>query len=238
MTTNKTHYQVLEVAPNAAEDEIKKAYKRLARIYHPDLNPKRPRSAEDRFKRLQQAYDVLSDPNSRHLYDQEHGFSPPRPPQPEYQPQSPPASQPYAPYSKRGKPFPTEYNDDEWTVYFHAEKKKNRWNRIGRRRKLSIVLWAACLLGSFVPATFWVSVSRSSVSWYEAPSLGTRLLWATIPLIMIWIGSWMSEEDGLDTSFGAVGNQTLGYFLEGLGWVSFAYLMWATLLGYVTYSYS
>jgi len=55
MSTGKTHYQVLQVDPSADEDEIKKAYKRLARIYHPDLNPKRPaprKTGSNNCKRL------------------------------------------------------------------------------------------------------------------------------------------------------------------------------------------
>ena len=74
MNQNRNHYQVLGIEANASEAEIKKAYKKLARTYHPDLNPKRPRSAHDRFRRLQEAYDVLSDPISRRQYDESLGI--------------------------------------------------------------------------------------------------------------------------------------------------------------------
>lgn len=69
ISAHKNHYQNLGLSPSATPDEIKKAYRRLAMIYHPDHNPKR-RSAEERFKLLQRAYDILSDPEKREQYDQ------------------------------------------------------------------------------------------------------------------------------------------------------------------------
>jgi molecular chaperone DnaJ len=62
-------YEVLGVAKSASQDEIKKAYRKLARKHHPDSNPG-DASAEERFKELQDAYDVLSDPDKRKQYDQ------------------------------------------------------------------------------------------------------------------------------------------------------------------------
>src|SRR3712207_2763253 len=62
------YYQVLGVKRDAKPDEIKKAYRRLARKYHPDVNPG-DKSAEDRFKLITEAHDVLSDPKKRGIYD-------------------------------------------------------------------------------------------------------------------------------------------------------------------------
>ncbi|KAM5570644.1 dnaJ [Rosa sericea] len=64
------YYNILKVNPNASEDDLKKAYKRLAMIWHPDKNPagKRP-EAEFKFKQISEAYDVLSDPTKRQIYD-------------------------------------------------------------------------------------------------------------------------------------------------------------------------
>ncbi len=62
------HYAVLGVARNASPEEIKKAYRRLAREHHPDANPGDP-AAEERFKQITHAYDVLSDPQKRQNYD-------------------------------------------------------------------------------------------------------------------------------------------------------------------------
>jgi molecular chaperone DnaJ len=66
------YYQTLGVARDASEDDIRKAYRKLARKHHPDLNPG-DKAAEDRFKKVQEAYDILSDPKKKTMYDQ-YGF--------------------------------------------------------------------------------------------------------------------------------------------------------------------
>ena len=67
MSSKRDYYEVLEVGRAANQDEIKRAYRRLARQYHPDVN-KSP-DAEDRFKEINEAYQVLSDPKIRARYD-------------------------------------------------------------------------------------------------------------------------------------------------------------------------
>ena len=67
MATKRDYYEVLGVPRNASQEDIKRAYKRLARQYHPDIN-KSP-DAEEKFKEINEAYQVLSDPQKRAQYD-------------------------------------------------------------------------------------------------------------------------------------------------------------------------
>ncbi len=68
-TATKNYYEVLGVKKSASTEEIRKAFRKLARKYHPDVNPG-DKAAEEKFKQLSEAHDVLSDPKKRKIYDQ------------------------------------------------------------------------------------------------------------------------------------------------------------------------
>ncbi|HEY4825043.1 MAG TPA: DnaJ domain-containing protein, partial [Solirubrobacteraceae bacterium] len=72
MATRPDYYKTLGVDKKATPEEIKKAYRKLARRYHPDKNPG-DKQAEARFKELSQAHDILSDPEKRKQYDANTG---------------------------------------------------------------------------------------------------------------------------------------------------------------------
>jgi molecular chaperone DnaJ len=68
-TQQQDYYKTLGVSREAGAEDIRKAYRRLARKHHPDLNPG-DKAAEERFKKVQEAYDILSDPKKKQMYDQ------------------------------------------------------------------------------------------------------------------------------------------------------------------------
>src|ERR1700744_5086709 len=68
-TDKKDYYGLLGIKKTASADEIRKAFRKLARKYHPDVNPG-DKSAEEKFKQISEANDVLSDPKKRKIYDQ------------------------------------------------------------------------------------------------------------------------------------------------------------------------
>ncbi|MBV9681489.1 MAG: J domain-containing protein, partial [Solirubrobacterales bacterium] len=72
MAGRPDYYKILGVGKNASDEEIKKSYRKLARQYHPDRNPG-DKKAEERFKEISQAHDVLSDPEKRKAYDRGQG---------------------------------------------------------------------------------------------------------------------------------------------------------------------
>src|SRR4030081_2727231 len=71
-TSKQDYYELLGVPRKANSKDIRTAFRKLARKYHPDLNPG-DKSSEQKFKQLQEAYDVLSDTKKRQMYDQ-YGF--------------------------------------------------------------------------------------------------------------------------------------------------------------------
>ena len=74
MNEEKTYYEILEIEKDASEQEIKLAYRKLAKKYHPDLNKDDP-DAKDKFIEIKNAYDILIDPRKRRIYDQA-GYNP------------------------------------------------------------------------------------------------------------------------------------------------------------------
>lgn len=67
---NKDYYSVLGIDKNASDDEIKRAYRKMAKKWHPDANPDNKKEAEEKFKEVGEAYEVLSNPQKRKMYDQ------------------------------------------------------------------------------------------------------------------------------------------------------------------------
>ncbi|CAM6101882.1 unnamed protein product [Calypogeia fissa] len=64
------YYNVLKVPKSASDDDLKKAYRKLAMKWHPNKNPNNKKDAEAKFKQISEAYEVLSDPQKRAIYDQ------------------------------------------------------------------------------------------------------------------------------------------------------------------------
>jgi len=64
MATNRDYYEILGLGRDASNEEIKKAFKKLAMKFHPDRNPDNPK-AEEQFKEAKEAYDILSDPQKK-----------------------------------------------------------------------------------------------------------------------------------------------------------------------------
>ncbi len=122
----KDYYEILGVPRNASEDEIKAAYKRLVKEWHPDKQPEeRKKYAEQKFKEIQEAYEVLSDPQKRAMYDK-FGYVGEGIPH-EYH------------YTTTGSGFGFEdifrdfFNDDIFNIFFGDQRTQTRTRTTSRR---------------------------------------------------------------------------------------------------------
>ncbi len=70
MANKRDYYEVLSIDKSASQDEVKKEYRKLAKKFHPDMNQNNKAEAEEKFKEVSEAYEVLADPNKRQTYDQ------------------------------------------------------------------------------------------------------------------------------------------------------------------------
>ncbi|GMH06999.1 hypothetical protein Nepgr_008839 [Nepenthes gracilis] len=103
------YYDVLNVNRNATDDDLKKAYRKLAMKWHPDKNPNDKKEAEAKFKQISEAYEVLSDPQKRQTYDQygEEGLK-----------DMPPPSSGGSPFGGGGKGYNPRNAEDIFTEFF------------------------------------------------------------------------------------------------------------------------
>lgn len=182
MRAGQNYYEVLGVRDNATADEIKSAYRRLARKYHPDLNPRR-KSAEERFKKLQEAYDVLSEQDARQQYDQSREQA--------------------------------LVENDEAVIKVPRLRFVVELNW---QQKLSLFLWSICVAGVLMPGNLLD----------EAPGWG--LVIVTVPLLFVWGGDWLDDDDDIDLSLGSVLGGVLGKVLMFIGWLIFARFVGALVI--------
>ncbi len=105
-------YAILQVQPHADGDVIQAAYRRLALLYHPDRNPERRAWAEERMKRINAAYAVLSNANRRQTYDRRRFGTTARPP---YRPSTAPAA------TRSHAPYPPATENDWFHLHVYAQ---------------------------------------------------------------------------------------------------------------------
>ena len=123
--------------------------------------------------------------------------------------------------------------DESDPALMNAYQSKSWLARLNWRRKLAVIVWALCVLGSFLPTSSPVilDAGRASIYGFSQASTAQRLVWISLPLAMMWVGSWLSDEDNLDDSAGSAVKKVLGILVEFIAWVRLAQLIGFYLLG-------
>ena len=124
-TTDKDLYETLHISKDATDEEIKRAYRRLARIYHPDINESN--ESKKIFNNIRQAYDVLSDPNKRKIYDLKNGFNKPEEISEKEEPPEPPKTEEAK--SSETKSFTKRLTDILDGIFIYVKKAGNTKNK-------------------------------------------------------------------------------------------------------------
>jgi hypothetical protein len=106
--------------------------------------------------------------------------------------------------------------------------------RLNRQRKAAVFLWGLCLLSIFLPTS---RLGFFMGHFYETSVVAT-LLWYSLPLAMIWLGSGLSEMTSLDTSFGPAIKQGFGILLVAVGWGGFVLLIGRRVIGPLIFNLS
>jgi len=153
-SSQRTYYDILDVTPKSKKEEIKQAYRRLAKKYHPDRNDDDP-EAENRFKEVQTAYATLSDTWKKALYDQDLQFH------------------------KYGSGATTEVDKEKWTEHWEKEtpeereKRKERYKRYaaGERNDIppdrTLSQWTGWIVIGVVGGVFYACVKAPE--WMDQP---------------------------------------------------------------------
>ncbi|MGQ9626385.1 MAG: J domain-containing protein [Anaerolineae bacterium] len=161
------YYRIMGLPQNATEEDIKLAYRRLARLYHPDSNPpKFRRWAEARMRLLNEAYEILSNPQSRAEYDRslrDDAFFRERPSKEEVRPDEPTGPE------KTG-PHETPPRQEAWRDWSYNPPPRHRDRRVDRKEAAPLSLW-------------------TTVAWFAGPSLIGLLVVAYLVASLVELGS-------------------------------------------------
>lgn len=166
-----TYYEVLSVAPTATQDQLKQARRNAAQLYHPDRLQQLPESvralAEEQFKRINAAYDVLSDPVQRSAYDAALRAATPSIPATPAHPAYPTSGTPDAAGTASGtSPAPSERHARAWAILLGKQRQRRR------RFWISMVCSSLALLAALVVALLSVATK-----WLPSPNNLPQPVW-------------------------------------------------------------